>query len=78
MTVNWVEILALVLGVTGLVVGSFAALLAWKLAHYVVASERVQVLGMENIMRLVIHIGRETDTIRQTSDPTVPPNTTLH
>ena len=78
--IDWVAIIALVLGTIGLCVGTFAALAAYKLAQYITASEQLQASGMENLMRLVMHIGQETDTLRpQGLTPTAPPpGTTVH
>ena len=51
----------------------------WQLAKYVTNSEQMAAQSIANVMRLVLHIGRETDTLRQPEgQDTIPPGTTVH
>ena len=70
---------ALVIASSAFTLSVVSLVAIWKVAAYMTTAEKFNANSFENVMRLVLHIGRETDTLRPGVDPNaIPPNTTIH
>ena len=71
--------ITIIIATVALTLSIVSLLAVWKVAQYMTTAEQFNANSFESMMRLVLYIGRETDTLRPGTDPNaIPPNTTIH